>query len=310
MTIDEASGATRERRRLRERRGVRQFVANRAAVVSVCFLLALVLLAFLAPLVATHDPDEQNLLNKFQSPSAEHWLGADLYGRDLFSRLVYSSRVTLLAMLQGLAVASSLGITLGLIAGYAGGVADALLSRVSDAIMALPPMILALAIAGILGAGLTNAMIAIGVVLAPPQFRLARGAAQSVASETYIEACRAIGCSPGRILWRHVLPNISSPLLIQTTFAAGVIVIAEASLSFLGLGVQPPQSSWGVMLRAAFDSIYQAPWMVLAPTVMISLTILALSTFGDGLRDSLEGRGRTRSKRRRERVESAARSSV
>ena len=166
MTIDEASGATRERRRLRERRGVRQFVANRAAVVSVCFLLALVLLAFLAPLVATHDPDEQNLLNKFQSPSAEHWLGADLYGRDLFSRLVYSSRVTLLAMLQGLAVASSLGITLGLIAGYAGGVADALLSRVSDAIMALPPMILALAIAGILGAGLTNAMIAIGVVLA------------------------------------------------------------------------------------------------------------------------------------------------
>ena len=277
--------------RLRRSRPIRQLRANRAATLSLMFLTLLTLVAVLAPVLATHDPAAQSLMDQLQGPSAAHWLGTDMFGRDVFSRLLYSARVTLMAIVQALVLASVIGIPLGLIAGYTGGFIDAVLSRISDALLALPPLILAIAIVGILGPGLTNAMIAIGIVLAPPQFRLARAAAQSVATETYIEAVRAMGCSPWRILWRHVLPNASSPLLVQITFSAGVVVIAEASLSFLGLGVQSPQSSWGSMLRDAFDNIYQSPWFMVAPAVMVVLTILSFSTFGDGLRDALEGRG-------------------
>ncbi|MRJ77296.1 ABC transporter permease subunit [Aeromicrobium sp. SMF47] len=276
---------------LKRSRPLRQLRGNRAAMVSGIFLLLLIIVAALAPLLTTQDPAAQTLSKQLQGPSSEHWLGTDMYGRDVYTRLLFSARVTLIAILQALALASLLGIPLGLLAGYVGGWVDALLSRVSDALLSLPPLILAIAIVGILGPGLTNAMIAIGIVLAPPQFRLARGAAQSVSTETYIEAARAMGCSPWRIMWRHVLPNASSPLLVQVTFAAGIIVIAEASLSFLGLGVQSPQSSWGTMLRDAFDNIYDSPWFMVAPALMIVLTILSFSTFGDGLRDALEGRG-------------------
>lgn len=279
-------------------RAMSQFLGNRAALLATGFIALLLLIAVLAPWLTTHDPAKQDLMASLQTPSAEHWLGTDVYGRDVYSRLVESTRVTLMAIAQALLLASVIGIPLGLLAGYAGGVLDAVFSRISDAILSLPPLILALAIVGILGPGLTNAMIALGVVLAPPQFRLARGAAQSVSSELYIEACRSLGCSPWRILWRHVLPNASSPLLVQVTFAAGVVVIAEASLSFLGLGVQVPDSSWGTMLRDAFANIYDSSWMLVPPVVMIGLTILSFSTVGDGLRDALEGRGTTRAERR------------
>lgn len=282
-------------------RVVRQLRRNRAASAAFVFLLLLIAVAVFAPLVANHDPNQQELSAQLQGPSGSHWFGTDEFGRDVFSRLVFSSRVTLMAIMQALLIASGLGIPLGLLAGYVGGFVDGLLSRVSDAILALPPLILAIAIVGILGPGLTNAMIALGIVLAPPQFRLARGAAQSVSSEAYIEAARATGCSSWRILWRHVLPNSSSPLLVQVTFAAGIVVIAEASLSFLGLGVQSPQSSWGTMLRDAFDKIYDSPWFMVAPAIMIALTILSFSTFGDGLRDALEGRGSTRTGKDRRR---------
>lgn len=279
-------------------RALQQLLGNRAAVAAALFLLLLVLVALCAPLLPLHDPNRQDLVSKLQGPSAEHLLGTDAYGRDVLARLVFSARITLQAIAQALILASGLGIPLGLLAGYAGGAVDAILSRVSDAILALPTLILAMAIVGILGPGLTNAMIALGLVLAPPQFRLARGAAQSVSSELYIEACRALGCSSWRILWRHVLPNASSPLLVQVTFAAGVTVIAEASLSFLGLGVQEPQSSWGTMLREAFAEIYSSPWLLAPPAVLVGLTILSFSTLGDGLRDALEGRGASASERR------------
>lgn len=299
-TTLEAEAPPRRRRTRRQRgRAWRQLTSNRAAMASVAFLLILVTIGLLAPWLATHDPNKQSLMDQLQGPSSEHWLGTDVYGRDVYSRLVSATRVTLIAIGQALLLASLLGIPMGLIAGYAGGLVDAVLSRISDAVLSLPPLILAIAIVGILGPGLTNAMIALGIVLAPPQFRLARGAAQSVASETYIEACRALGCSSWRIIWRHVLPNASSPLLVQISFAAGVIVIAEASLSFLGLGVQPPQASWGTMLRDAFDNIYESPWFLIAPAVMIALTILSFSTFGDGLRDALEGRGKSKQRKAR-----------
>lgn len=262
------------------------------------FIGLLALIALCAPILPLQDPDQQDLLSKLQGPSSSHWLGTDAYGRDVLARLIFSARITLLAILQALALASGIGIPLGLLAGYAGGVVDAVLSRISDAILALPTLILAMAIVGILGPGLTNAMLALGLVLAPPQFRLARGAAQSVSAELYIEACRALGCSSWRVLWRHVMPNASSPLLVQVTFAAGVIVIAEASLSFLGLGVQEPQSSWGTMLREAFNEIYSSPWLTAPPAITVGLTILSFSTLGDGLRDALEGRGASSSERR------------
>ncbi|ROO87469.1 peptide/nickel transport system permease protein [Actinocorallia herbida] len=296
MKLKSAEAPALRKPRAPRGRVLRHLMTDRAAAAAAAFLLVLALVALFAPWIATHDPDRQNLALQLQGPSGDHWLGTDNFGRDLFSRLVSSTRVTLLAVLEALVLASVLGVPLGLLAGYAGGAVDAVLSRVSDAILALPPLILAIAIVGILGPGLTNAMLALGIVLAPPQFRLARGAAQSVSSETYIEACRSLGCSPWRILWRHVLPNAGSPLLVQISFAAGVIVIAEASLSFLGLGVQAPQSSWGTLLRDAFDHIYDSPYSLAAPTVMVALTILSFSTLGDALRDALEGQGGGRSR--------------
>lgn len=298
MMTELAQTPAPRRRRGGNSRALRQLMGNRAAIAAATFLVLLAVVAACAPWITTYDPNKQQLLDQIQGPSGEHWLGTDGYGRDLYTRLVFSARVTLVAIFQALVLASGLGIPLGLLAGYAGGIVDAMLSRISDALLSLPPLILALAIVAILGPGLTNAMIALGIVLAPPQFRLARGAAQSVSSELYVEACRAVGCSSWRILWRHVLPNASSPLLVQVTFAAGVIVIAEASLSFLGLGVQAPDSSWGTMLRDAFQDIYASPWQLAPPAIMIGLTILAFSTLGDGLRDALEGRGTTRAERR------------
>jgi peptide/nickel transport system permease protein len=279
------------RRRRRAGRTLRQLRRNRAAMAALVFLVLLVLVAVLAPVLSPADPAAQSLVDRLQGPSAEHLLGTDSFGRDVLSRLLHGAQVTLVAVLQALLIAAVAGIPLGLLAGFVGGPVDAVLSRVSDALLSLPPLILALAIVGILGPGLSNSMIAIGIVLAPPLFRLARGAAQSVTSETYIEACRAGGYSPSRILMRHVLPNASSPLLVQLTFSAGVVIVAEASLSFLGLGVQPPGSSWGTMLRDAFDAIYDSPYFMVAPAVLIVLTILSLAVFGDGLRDALEGRG-------------------
>ncbi|MDQ0382675.1 ABC transporter permease [Amycolatopsis thermophila] len=280
-------------RRRRAGRTVRQLRRNRSVMIALGFLVLVALAAVLAPVLAPADPAAQDLVNQLQGPSSAHLLGTDNFGRDVLARALFGARVTLLAVIQALAIAGVAGIPLGLVAGFAGRWVDAVLSRISDALLSLPPLILALAIVGILGPGLTNVMIAIGVVLAPPLFRLARGAAQSITRETFVEACRAMGYSPWRIVWRHVLPNASSPLLVQLTFSAGVIIIAEASLSFLGLGVQPPDASWGTMLRDAFDAIYDSPWFMAAPAVLIVLTILAFAVLGDGLRDALEGRGIT-----------------
>jgi peptide/nickel transport system permease protein len=272
-------------------RAMRQLRRNRSAMAAVVFLAVVTSAALLAPLLAPADPAAQDLVGQLQGPSAAHLLGTDNFGRDVFSRLLYGAQVTLVALVQALVVAVLAGIPLGLLAGFLGGPVDAVLGRVSDALLSLPPLILALAIVGILGPGMTNVMLAIGIVLAPPLFRLARGAAQSVSSETYIEACRALGFSPWRIMCRHVLPNASSPLLVQVTFSAGVVIVAEASLSFLGLGIQPPEASWGTMLRDAFDAIYDSPWFMTAPAAMIVLTVLSFAVLGDGLRDALEGRG-------------------
>ncbi|QII07335.1 ABC transporter permease [Rhodococcoides fascians A25f] len=262
---------------------------NIPAMTALVFLLFVGFLAVFGDAIAPFDPNAQDLGNSLSGPTAQNWLGTDIYGRDEYSRLLSSASVTMLAVIQAVGVAALIGIPTGLFAGVTGGWIGGLFSRFSDALQALPPLILAIAIIGIFGPGLTNAMVAIGLVMAPSLFRLARGAAESIATETYIEAARALGCGRGRMLWSHVLPNASSPLLVQLSFSAGVAIVAEASLSFLGLGVQPPQTSWGSMVREAFDNVYSSPGTIVAPALMIVLTVLAFSTLGDGLRDALEG---------------------
>ncbi|ELB89191.1 ABC transporter permease [Rhodococcus wratislaviensis IFP 2016] len=277
--------------RLRGGRKWRALRSNRAAMVSLAFLVLLVLVAVFGSVLMTHDPNAQALSARLQGPSGEHWFGTDGYGRDVFSRMVDATQVAVLAIVQAMALAAIIGIPFGLLAGLVGGPVDAVLSRIAEALLALPPLILALAVVGVLGPGLTNAMIAVGMLLAPRLFRIARSEAQAVAGESYIEACRSVGCSNFRLLWRHVLPNASSALMIQVTFGAGIVIIVEASLSFLGLGVESPQASWGSMLQDAFQNVSVSPSFMIVPTAAIVLTVLALSTFGDGMRDAFEGRG-------------------
>jgi peptide/nickel transport system permease protein len=273
--------------RLTDSRTLRRLFRNRAAIVALGFLAVLIVVAVLSPWIMPYDPAQQNLLDRLQGPSSEHWLGTDSLGRDNVSRLIEGTRVTLLATLQAIGLAIVVGIPAGLLAGFVGRWVDAALNRIADVLLAIPPLIFALAIVGILGPGLTNAMIAVGIVFVPRFFRVARAAALTVRNETYVEATRAMGCSTSRILFRHVLPNSSGPLLVQVTFALGLVVTAEASLSFLGLGATPPTASWGSMVRDAFNNIYDSTFPLIAPSLMIVLTILAFSVLGDALRDAL-----------------------
>jgi ABC-type dipeptide/oligopeptide/nickel transport system permease subunit len=272
-----------------------RFLDERAALVALGFLVLVVLAAALAPWLVSSPPNQMNLDAVSSPPSAAHWLGTDELGRDLVSRFLHGARTSLLAGLQAVVIALLIGLPLGLLAGYVGGFVDTVVSRVNDAVMSAPALVLAVAVVAVLGPGLTNAMLAIGIVFAPSLFRIVRGATLQVRSETYIEASRAIGCRPSRIVVRHVLLNIITPVLAQVTILAGVSMLAEASLSFLGLGVRPPDPSWGSLLRDAFDNLYTAPYLVYPPGIAIGLTVLALSQLGDGVRATLSaGRGRSR----------------
>lgn len=264
---------------------------DRGAVIAASCLAVVIIAAVLAPLVATHDPYAQDLMNQLDGPSRRHWLGTDDLGRDIFSRLVHGGRVTLLAALQSVGVGVLLGVPPGLLAGYAAGRVSWATTVVADALLSFPPIILALAIVGIFGPGLTNAMLAVGLVLAPRFCKVAQAASFEVWRQTYMDAGRSIGCTPWRLATRHLLPNVSGPLLVQLSFAASVAIVAEASLSFLGLGVAPPTPTWGAMIKRASDQMWTSSWGLVPPSVMIAVTILALSTLGDSLRDAL-GRGR------------------
>jgi peptide/nickel transport system permease protein len=277
--------ATRPRRS--RWRVLHRLVRNRFALVAAIVIGLLILVAILAPLLAPLNPNGQDLFHRNQGPGHGHWLGTDGLGRDGLSRLLVAARVTMVAAAQGSGIAFVLGIPAGLYAGYLGGLLDSILGRVADTLLCLPPLIFAMAIVGILGPGLTHAMYALGIAFAPRFFRLARSAAQSIRRETYIEAERAIGASTNRIAFLHVLPNAAGQLLVQVSFTFGYIITAEASLSFLGLGVQAPQASWGSMLRDAFDNVHATAFPLVPPAVMIVISILALSALGDGLRDAL-----------------------
>jgi peptide/nickel transport system permease protein len=269
------------------RRFLRRFLRHRPGVVAAALLLVIVLVAIAAPLLAPDDPLAQNLDGVLLPPDADHLLGTDDLGRDVLSRLLYGTRISLLAALQGTGIAILLGVPAGLLAGYFGGWLDRVIMTVNDAVMAFPALVLAVALAGVLGPSLTNAMLAVGVVMAPRALRLVRAAVLEVREETYTEASRSIGSSVTRILRRHVLPNIAPPLVVFTAITAGHVMLVEAGMSFIGVGVQPPDASWGAMLGGGFRFISRAPTLIIFPGLAIALAVFAFTLLGDGIRDSI-----------------------
>ncbi|MBV9826994.1 MAG: ABC transporter permease [Alphaproteobacteria bacterium] len=263
---------------------------RKAAVVGFSVVVFFIALAALAPLVSPYDPVATNFLLVRKPPSLLHWFGTDEIGRDVLARMIWGTRASLLAGLVSVSLAMMTGVPLGLVSGYVGSLLDAVVMRLIDAMLAIPFLILAIALAAFLGPSLTNAMIAIGVSQMPIFVRLTRAQVLSVKQEDYVEAARAVGNPHYRILLRHILPNIVPPLLVQATLASAAAIIAEASLSFLGLGQQPPDPSWGSMLNTAKNFLSQAPWMAIWPGLAIFALVLSLNLFGDGLRDALDPR--------------------
>ena len=277
------------------RLAARQFPRHRAAMVGLVCLIVICLAAALAPLVAPYDPVQIKLSVKLKPPSFEHLLGTDHFGRDVFSRLLYGGRTSLTVGLLVVAFAFVLGVPLGLASGYFGGRTDNLLMRLVDAFLTFPPLLLAVALVGLLGPDIQNVMLALGLVQAPVLARMVRGSTLAVREEVYVTAARALGAGPGRIVVSHLLRNVVSPIIVQLTVVFAAAVVAEASLSFLGFGTQPPQPSWGRDMSEARRFLGDAPWMFLGPTAAIMLCVLSINFLGDGLRDALDPRAwRTR----------------
>jgi len=267
-----------------------RFRARPAAVFGFIVVAVFVLVAVAAPLVAPYDPVATSWTAIRKAPSVQHWMGTDENGRDVLSRVVFGARASLLAGVVSVLIAAGVGVPLGLLAGFTGGWVDGVIGRVVDAMLACPFLILAIALAAFLGPSLTNAMIAIGITAAPIFVRVSRGATMDAATHEYVEAARATGNPPWRVAMRHVLPNIVPPVLVQATLAIAAAIIAEASLSFLGQGQQPPAPSWGSMLNSAQRFLDQAPWLAVFPGAAIFLAVLAFNLVGDGLRDALDPR--------------------
>ena len=273
-------------------RVLRRLLGRRAAMLGLCVVSGFIAFALFAPWIAPYDPLQTSWSAVRKAPTAAHWFGTDEIGRDVLSRVVWGARASLLAGLVSVCISLSLGVPIGLLAGYVGRGTDALISRITDAMLACPFLILAIALAAFLGPSLTNAMIAIGISATPVFIRLTRAQVLAVKVEDYVEAARAVGNSHLRIALRHILPNVVPPLIVQATLAIAAAVIAEASLSFLGLGQQPPAPSWGSMLNTAKNYIDNAPWMAIWPGLSIFFLVLSFNLLGDGLRDALDPRHR------------------
>lgn len=270
------------------RRALRRLLRRKTAVFGLAVVAGVIVLALGAAWIAPFDPLQTSFSLVRRPPGAAHWFGTDEVGRDLLSRVIWGTRASLSAGVIAVSIALGVGVPLGMLAGYVGGPLDALISRITDAMLACPFLILAIALAAFLGPSLGNAMIAIGITATPIFVRLARGQVLVVRSEDYVEAARAVGNPPHRILVRHILPNILPPVIVQATLAVATAIIAEASLSFLGLGQQPPAPSWGSMLNTAQRFLTQAPWLAVFPGAAIFVTVLAFNLLGDGLRDALD----------------------
>jgi peptide/nickel transport system permease protein len=274
------------------RRALRRLVRRKGAMAGLAVIVLFVALALLAPLMAPYDPAAQSWATVRKPPSALHLFGTDDLGRDVLARIIFGARASLLAGVISVAIALAIGVPFGLLAGYVGGFIDALVSRITDAMLAIPFLILAIALAAFLGPSLQNAMIAIGVSTTPIFVRLTRAQVMAVKVEDYVEAARAVGNPAWRVALVHVLPNILPSLMVQASLSIAAAIIAEAALSFLGLGQQPPAPSWGSMLNAAQRFLVNAPWMAVWPGLAIFVTVVSFNLLGDGLRDALDPRER------------------
>ena len=273
-------------------RAWRRLLQRKSAVFGLAVIVVFVLVAVFAPFIAPYDPTQQSWGAIRKAPSLQHWFGTDESGRDLFSRVIFGARASLLAGVVSISIALGLGVPIGLLAGYGGKWIDPVIGRITDAMLACPFLILAIALAAFLGPSLQNAMIAIGLTATPIFVRLTRGQVMAVKVEDYVEAARAVGNPAIRIAVKHILPNILPALIVQATLSIAAAIIAEASLSFLGLGQQPPAPSWGSMLNTAQRFLTNAPWMAVWPGLAIFLTVLAFNMLGDGLRDALDPKER------------------
>jgi peptide/nickel transport system permease protein len=276
----------------RERRWavLRRAAGARLAPFGVAVTLLALIVALLAPVLSPYDPLQQNLDNILAQPGRAHLLGTDNVGRDVLSRVIWGTRVSLTAGLGSVAMAVVAGGLLGLLSGYAGGRTDGLVMRLMDAVLSFPPLVLALALGAVLGAGLSGVVIALGVVYTPTFARLMRGQVLTITARDYVEAARALGAPGWRIAWHHVLPNATGPIVIQASLSVAFAILAEASLSFLGLGIQPPGASWGSMINAGRGYLQQAPWIVFGPGAALFVTVIGLNFVGDAVRDALDPR--------------------
>jgi len=266
------------------------FLENKAAVVGGLIILFYIFIAIFAPVLAPYHPHEINLDNKLTPPSIEHWMGTDDKGRDILSRILYGSRLSMGVGFAAVIFGAFFGISLGLIAGYYGKWIDSIIMRCMDVLLAFPGILLALAIVSALGPSLVNVTIAVGAFSVPLFARIVRGSTLEVKQLEYIDAIRSLGAKDGTIIFKHILPNILSPIIVQGTLRVATAILSAAGLSFLGLGAQPPSSEWGTMLSSGRDFLFTAPYIAIFPGLAIAFLVLGFNIFGDGLRDAFDPR--------------------
>jgi peptide/nickel transport system permease protein len=274
-------------------RFLRAFSQNRLSWLGFLLLATIVLVAVLAPLLAPHDPLEQNILARLEPPSAEFWLGTDSYGRDVLSRLIYGARISLAVGFIAVLIAMLVGTMIGVVTGYVGGLFDQIVMGALDVMLSFPTLLLGLMIAAMLGANLENLIIAIAVTEVAPFARVARAPTITLKQRDFVEASRSYGCGPLRIMFRHILPNMASDVVVVSSLWMASAIRTEASLSFIGLGVPPPTATWGGMIREGFENILDAWWLAVFPSLAILATVLALNLLGDALRDASDPRSRS-----------------
>lgn len=272
------------------RRFLRVFLGRKVVVFGSAIILALIVASIIAPLISPYDPYKQDLARALEQPSREHLLGTDPLGRDELSRIIYGTRVSLAVGMVAVGFAALIGMTMGLVAGYFGGIINSVIMRFTDALMAIPPLMLALAIAAALGGGLANVIISLGIALIPTQARLMRGQVLTVIQSDYVVAGMIIGASHKRIMLAHIFPNCLPPLIVLITLNIGVAILSEAALSFLGIGIRPPTAAWGAMVNDGYRYLLSNPILSFAPGACVMLVVLAFNIVGDGLRDALDPR--------------------
>lgn len=266
----------------------RKLRKNKAAMVGGFLILFFIIVALIGPFFTPYEPDAQIITNKLAPPSAEHWFGTDHLGRDIFSRIIHGMKITLYIGFSSVILGATVGVLLGIISGYYGGRIDSIIMRMMDVLLAFPGILLALAIVSVLGPSLNNVIIAVAIFSVPVFARIVRGSTLEVKNLEYVDAVRALGATDSRIIFKHILPNVTSPFIVQATLNIATSVLAASGLSFLGLGAQPPMPEWGAMLSDGRNYLYNAPHVALFPGLAIVLVVLAFNVLGDGLRDALD----------------------